>query len=156
MYNRPELPKAKPGSSSIWFDENSPGYNGYYKWHMSTYGSAPSLNVGGLNAPAHWEAPDDWAFSQNTGYWYTPAEMNNAGYNLTDGQWLHPNDIRQREVDKQNAELDIKIAARRVSEERFRNIRAAGREKMILTGSKGAAGVAMVKKEILHNSKGAI
>ncbi|WP_320169513.1 aminobutyrate aminotransferase [Maridesulfovibrio sp.] len=152
-FYRPQL-GAGTGSGSVWYEKNSPGFNGYFKWHRLTYGTNPSSNNKGLNAPSGWQPPDDWTFSDKTGHWYTPGEMQNAGYNLIDGEWLHPNDIRQREVDRENAELDARIARREASESRFRKVRAAGRIKTILTGSNGVAGKALVKKEILQNSKG--
>lgn len=107
-----------------------------------------------MNAPAQWEVPADWTFSEKTGHWYTPGEMNNAGYNLIDGEWLHPNDIRQREVNRMNAELDAKIAARKASEDRLRKVRASGRDKTILTGSDGVSGSVKISREFLHRSTG--
>lgn len=154
-FYRPQLPTAPQGRGSVWYDIHSPGFNGYFKWHRTTYGTNPRSNTKGLNAPSDWQPPTDWTFSEKTGHWYTPDEMHKAGYNLIDGEWLHPNDIRQREVDRQNAELDAKIARRTASEKKFRQVRAAGRMKTILTGANGVAGKAMVKKEQLHNSKGA-
>jgi len=155
-FYRPELPKAAKGQASVWYNKDSPGFNGYYKWHRSTYGTNPGSNDQGLNAPSHWEVPAEWTFSEATGHWYTPSEMHNAGYNKIEGEWLHPNDIRKREVDRQNAELDAQIAARRKREKTFRRVHAAGRVKTILTGAKGVKGEAQVNKEFLHNSKGVL
>ena len=151
---RPQLPAAPQGRDSVWYQKDSPGFNGYYKWHRTTYGTNPRSNNSGLSAPASWQPPEDWTFSDSTGHWYTPGEMQNAGYNLIDGEWLHPNDIRQREVGRQNAELDARIARRKASEDKFRLVRAAGRAKTILTGANGVAGNAMVKRQALQNSKG--
>lgn len=155
-FYRPELPQAEKGESSVWYQKDSPGYNGYFKWHRSSYGTNPGTKNSGLDAPAHWQTPADWTFSEATGHWYTPSEMQNAGYNKIKGEWLHPNDLRKREVDRQNAELDTRIASRRVNDKKFREVHAAGRGKTILTGAKGVAESAQVKKEILHNSKGVL
>ncbi|WP_432735820.1 aminobutyrate aminotransferase [Maridesulfovibrio sp. FT414] len=153
-FYRPALPTAPQGRDSVWYQKDSPGFNGYFKWHRTTYGTNPKSNDKGLNAPAQWQPPQDWTFSGQTGHWYTPSEMQNAGYNLIDGEWLHPNDIRKREVDRQNAEIDAKIARREASEKSFRAIRAAGRAKTILTGANGVAGKALIKRETLQNSTG--
>ncbi|MBI9112814.1 aminobutyrate aminotransferase [Maridesulfovibrio ferrireducens] len=153
-YYRPELPGPKSGKSDVWFDRDSPGFNGYFKWHKTTYGTNPSFNSKGLNAPADWGMPKDWTYSDSTGHWYTPAEMTNAGFNQIDGQWLHPNDIRKQEIDTANAELDAKIASRKATEGRMRKVHAFGRKKTILTGPVGATGVVKVEKHFLQNSKG--
>ncbi|ACS80405.1 hypothetical protein [Maridesulfovibrio salexigens] len=153
-YYRPDLPAAKEGQSNVWFANGSPGFNGYFKWHRYTYGTNPSSSTEGLTAPADWRAPEDWTFSKKTGHWYTPGEMQNAGYSRIDGEWLHPNDIRQREVDRQNAEFEAKLARRKESEGRMRKVHALGRKKTILTGPDGAAGKATISKEFLNRSKG--
>jgi hypothetical protein len=155
-YYRPDLPSAKDGQSSVWFANGSPGFNGYFKWHRFTYGTNPSSSKEGLNAPADWRTPADWTFSEKTGHWYTPGEMQNAGFSKIDGEWLHPNDIRQREVDRQNAELKAMVARRRESEGRMRKVRAFGRKNTILTGPDGVAGKAKISREFLNHSKGVL
>ncbi|WP_415713242.1 hypothetical protein [Maridesulfovibrio sp.] len=109
-----------------------------------------------MNAPADWRVPEDWTFSEKTGHWYTPAEMQNAGYSKIDGEWLHPNDIRQREVDRQNAEFDAKVALRKETQGRMRKVHALGRKKTILTGPDGVSGKAKISKEFLNRSKGVL
>lgn len=151
-YYRPDLPES--GKSTVWFDYGSPGFNGYFKWHKTTYGTNPSFNASGLSAPSNWQMPDDWTFSDATGHWYTPGEMNNAGFNFIDGEWLHPNDIRKREIDKENADIEARIAARKSTEGRMRQVHAVGRKKTILTGPVGVSGVAKVEKQFLQSSKG--
>ncbi|OEU66973.1 MAG: aminobutyrate aminotransferase [Desulfovibrio sp. S3730MH75] len=153
-YYRPTLPTANGNESKVWYDYGSPGFNGYFKWHKTTYGTNPSSNNKGLKAPAGWGIPEDWTFSDKTGHWYTPGEMTNAGFSQIDNEWLHPNDIRKREVDAQNAELDLKIKTRRATEGRMRNVHSLGRKKTILTGPDGVVAGAKVQKKILHSSKG--
>jgi hypothetical protein len=153
-YYRPELAKAKEGQSKVWFDNGSPGFNGYFKWYRFNYGTNPTSNSKGLNAPADWRAPDDWTFSGQTGHWYTPTEMRNAGYSKIEGEWLHPNDIRKREIDRQNAEFDAKVALRKKTEGRMRQVHALGRKKTILTGPEGVMSKAKISQEILKRSKG--
>lgn len=153
-YYRPDLPEARKGQSSVWYDNGSPGFNGYFKWHRHTYGTNPSSNKKGLSAPADWRVPTDWTFSEKTGHWYTPGEMQNAGYSKIDDEWLHPNDIRQRDVDRQNVEFEANVALRKKTEGRMRKVHALGRKKTILTGANGVAGKASVVKETLDRSKG--
>ena len=107
-----------------------------------------------MNAPADWRAPDEWTFSGQTGHWYTPTEMRNAGYSKIEGEWLHPNDIRKREIDRQNAEFDAKVALRKKTEGRMRQVHALGRKKTILTGPEGVMSKAKISQEILKRSKG--
>ncbi|WP_419783421.1 aminobutyrate aminotransferase [Maridesulfovibrio sp.] len=153
-YYRPDLPKAEEGQPQVWFDNGSPGFNGYYKWHRYTYGTNPSSNNRGLNAPADWRVPEDWTFSSGTGHWYTPTEMKDAGFNRINGDWLHPNDIRQREVERQNAEFDARLAARKKSQSRMRKVHALGRKATILTGPDGVVAKAEVGKEVLDRYEG--
>lgn len=155
-YYRPDLPPAQEGRSNVWFANGSPGFNGYFKWHRYTYGTNPSAKKNGLNAPADWRVPADWTFSEQTGHWYTPAEMQKAGFSRIDGEWLHPNDIRQREVDRQNAEFDASMARRKETQGRMRKVHALGRRNTILTGPDGVAGKAKISREILNRSKGVL
>lgn len=143
-----------PGSSRAWYDKGTPGFNGYFKWHQATYGSYPQYSPQGLSAPADWQPPEDWTYSAQTGHWYTPTEMKNAGYDLQNGKWVDPNEARRAEVEKQTAEFDAQTARRRNTESRLRSVKAAGRAATILTGAHGVAGKALLRRETLQNSMG--
>lgn len=153
-FYRPDLPSAAQGSSRVRYERDSPGFNAYYKWYQEQNGKGPNLRGNKLYAPAGWQPPSDWTYSEQTGHWYSPQEMTDAGYNRVEGEWLHRNDLKRREVERKNAELDARIARRKATEERFRGIRSRGRKETILTSAEGAGGAAEVIKRKLSGVKG--
>ena len=152
-YYRPELSKAKKNYPIVVFEIGSPGFNGFFKLYRDKHGRNPYYNSKGLSVPSSWKIPESWTFSEETGYWYTPDEMHNAGYSLIEDEWIHPNDIRRREIEKQTAEFEAKVAARKSFEGHLRQVNATGRKDTILTSPAGVSGEADIYKKKLQNLK---
>lgn len=153
-FYRPKLPTAVEGQSNVIFEQGTPGFNAYYKWAQEKNGVGPYVLRHKIVAPSDWEPPADWTYSSQTGFWYSPKEMTNAGYLQEDGQWIHKNEIKKREIERQNAELDARIAKRKATEGRLRSVFSKGRNQTILTSANGVNGSAEVLKKNLSEVKG--
>jgi hypothetical protein len=155
-FYRPQMPEGERHNSKVYYKNGTPAFNAYYKWSLNETGVKPHIFVGRLAAPVGWEPPEDWTYSDETGFWYTPKEMTDAGYVQQDGEWLHKNEIKRREVERQNAELEAKISRIKATQGRMRDVYAKGRGRTILTSAGGVQGGADVVRSKLNEAKGVL
>lgn len=155
-FYRPDMPAGEDGQSRVIYTQGTPAFNAYYKWYEQQHGIGPRVGGGKTTADRGWQPPEDWTYSSETGYWYTPEEMTNAGYVQENGNWIHTNEIKKREIDKQNAELESKIATRRETQGRLRDVLSKGRSRTILTSSLGVKNKADILQEKLSEASGVL
>lgn len=156
LFYRPEMPKGEVHNSRVKYSYGTPAFNAYYKWSFNKTGVKPFILAGKIAAPVDWKPPEDWTYSDETGFWYTPKEMTDAGYVQQNGEWLHKNEIKRREVERQNAELEAKIARIKATQGRMRDVFAKGRGRTILTSAGGVKGSADVIRSKLTEAKGVL